>query len=225
MLERPTHRDKVKNCSDNYFGFKVSQNHIIQSGTFPKKGAIEQPIDWKLKQHSFTINIGQGGCWDLIETLFFHFFSLPHFIFSSSKPSGGRYPGFLIEWIFYWIESSQIKNFESIYELNFPGKKLIEYFFELNIPEKMILNNPLNWILLQNEWMNHILNQYLPFLMKSPLFCLFLTLFGTFPIRPVSMIPWLLNWIIFWIESADFFELNDILNWILGKAILNPILN
>ena len=35
---------------------------------------------------------------------------------------------FLIEWIFYWIESSQIKNFESIFELNFPGKKIIEYF-------------------------------------------------------------------------------------------------
>ena len=50
--------------------------------------------------------------------------------------SGVRYPGFLIEWIFYWIESSQIKNFESIFELNFPGKKIIEYFFELNIPEK-----------------------------------------------------------------------------------------
>ena len=26
--------------------------------------------------------------------------------------SGVRYPGFVIEWIFYWIESSQIKNFE-----------------------------------------------------------------------------------------------------------------
>ena len=26
--------------------------------------------------------------------------------------SGVRYPGFLFEWIFYWIESSQIKNFE-----------------------------------------------------------------------------------------------------------------
>ena len=43
---------------------------------------------------------------------------------------------------------------------------------------------------------------------KSP-FCLFWTLFGqflgTFPIQPVSLIPWLLNWIIFWIESAYFF--------------------
>ena len=61
------------------------------------------------------------------------------------------------------------------------------------------------------------LNRYLPFLMKSPLFCLFWTLFGwfldTFPIRPVSMIPWLLNWIIFWIESADFF-FNWIIFWI-----------
>ena len=54
----------------------------------------------------------------------------------SFECSGVRYPGFLIEWIFYWIESSQIKNFKSIFELNFPGKKIIEYFFELNIPEK-----------------------------------------------------------------------------------------
>ena len=88
---------------------------------------------------------------------------------------------------------------------------------ELNIPEKMMLNNPLNWILSWNEWMNHILNRYLPFLMKSPLFCLFWTLFGQFlgnyPIRPELMIPWLLNWIIFWIESADFF-LNWIIFWI-----------
>ena len=65
--------------------------------------------------------------------------------------------------------------------------------------------------------MNHILNRYLPFLMKSPLFCLFWTLFGqfsgTFPIWPVSKSPWLLNWIIFWIESAEFF-LNWIIFWI-----------
>ena len=36
---------------------------------------------------------------------------------------------------------------------------------------------------------------------------------GTFPNRPVSMIPWLLKWIIFWIESAEFF-LNWIIFWI-----------
>ena len=62
--------------------------------------------------------------------------------------------------------------------------------------------------------MNHILNQYLPFFMKILLFCLFWTLFGqflgTFPIQPVLIIPWLLNWIIFWIELPEF-----ILNWII----------
>ena len=42
--------------------------------------------------------------------------------------SGERYPGFLIDWIFYWIESSQIKNFESIFELNNPGKNYIVIF-------------------------------------------------------------------------------------------------
>ena len=66
--------------------------------------------------------------------------------------------------------------------------------------------------------MNQILNQYFPFWMKSHLsFCLFWTLFGkflgTFPIRPVSMIAWALNWIIFWIESAEF-SLNWIIFWI-----------
>ena len=29
----------------------------------------------------------------------------------------------------------------------------------MNIPEKIILINPLNWILSWNEWINHILNQ------------------------------------------------------------------
>ena len=50
--------------------------------------------------------------------------------------------------------------------------------------------------------MNHILNWYLPLLMKSPLFCLFGHFLGTFP---ESIIPWLLNWNIFWIEPAEFF--------------------
>ena len=84
----------------------------------------------------------------------------------------------------------------------------------MNIPEKIILNNPLNWILSWNEWITQFLNRYLPFLMISPLFCLFWTLFsqflGTFPIWPVLIIPWLLNWIMFWIESPQF-----ILNWII----------
>ena len=98
-------------------------------------------------------------------------------------------------------------------------KRFLNIFLNWIFLKKMILNNPLNWILSWNEWMNHILNGYLPFLMKSALFCLIWTLFGhffgTFPIWPVSMIPWLFNWIIFWIESAEFFfELNNILNWI-----------
>ena len=41
-------------------------------------------------------------------TLLYHLFMR----YISGWNSGERYPGFLIEWIFYWIESSQIKNFE-----------------------------------------------------------------------------------------------------------------
>ena len=77
--------------------------------------------------------------------------------------------------------------------------------------------------------MNHILNRYLPFLMKSPLFLSILDTFWTI-FRHFSYstsikesltieLNYLLNWI-----SRIFFELNNILNWILGKAILNRIL-
>ena len=103
-------------------------------------------------------------------------------------------------WIYFWIKLLR--------------KKVIELFFQLNIPEKLKFNNPLNWILSWYEWVNHILNRHLSFLMKSPSFKSILDTFvqflGTLPIQPVSMIPWLLNWIIFWIESAEFF-----LNWII----------
>ena len=115
----------------------------------------------------------------------------------------------------YWIELNQAK----LEYLNwiFWEKILLNKFLNWIFLKKIILNIPLNWILPWNEWMNHILNRYLPFLMKSPLFCLFWTLFGQFlgnyPIRPELMIPWLLNWIIFWIESADFFW-NWIIFWI-----------
>ena len=78
--------------------------------------------------------------------------------------------------------------------------------------------------------MNHILNQYLPFLMKSPLFLsildIFWKIFGHFSYSTSTKesltieLNYLLNWI-----SRIFFELNNILNWILGKAILNRILN
>ena len=97
--------------------------------------------------------------------------------------------------------------------------KCVEYFGEkmllyklLNwiFLKKLIQNNLLNWMLTWNEWMNRILNHYFQFLIKSPLFGLFWTLLGSFLIQPVSMIPWQLIWIIFWIESPEF-----ILNWIL----------
>ena len=41
---------------------------------------------------------------------------------------------------------------------------------------------------------------------------------GTFPIRPVSMIPWLMNWIIFWIESAEFFLIEQYFELNLGQS-------
>ena len=113
-----------------------------------------------------------------------------------------------------WIKPSL--NFWINFLIEFFGEKGYWIIFEVNISKKMILNNHLNWILLWNEWMNYILNWYLPFFMNSPLFNLFWTLFrqflGTFPIGPVSMIPLLLNWIFFWIESAYFF--NWIIVWI-----------
>ena len=55
---------------------------------------------------------------------------------------------------------------------------------------------------------------------------LLLSILDTFLIWLLSMIHWLLTWIIFWIESPDFnlnwitrvdFELNNSLTWILGK--------
>ena len=48
--------------------------------------------------------------------------------------------------------------------------------------------------------------------MKSPFFVYFEYFLGTFPIRPVSMIPWLLNWIIFELNQQNFF--NWIISWI-----------
>ena len=58
--------------------------------------------------------------------------------------SGFRYPGFLIEWIFCWIELSQIEIFKSIFELNFPGKSYWIIFLNCIFLKNLILNNPLN---------------------------------------------------------------------------------
>ena len=66
-----------------------------------------------------------------------------------------RYPCFLIEWIFYWIEYSQFQNVESYFELNFVRKQKIESTFELNVVEKWKLNKCLNWIRWKTEkWIN-----------------------------------------------------------------------
>ena len=83
--------------------------------------------------------------------------------------------------------------------------------------KKLILNYPLKWILLWNEWMNHILNQHLPFPLKSPLFLSFLdtfwAIFGHFSYSTsinnslTIELNYLLNWI-----SRICFELNSI--WI-----------
>ena len=43
--------------------------------------------------------------------------------------SGGRYPDFLIEWIYYWTELKKIKIFESILEVNLLGKKYWIIYF------------------------------------------------------------------------------------------------
>ena len=82
----------------------------------------------------------------------------------------------------YFVELNKAKFKFLNWFLNwiFREKKLLNNFLNWIFLKKMILNNPLNWILPWNEWMNHILNRYLPFLMKSPLFCLFWTLFGQY---------------------------------------------
>ena len=62
------------------------------------------------------------------------------------------------------------------------------------------------------KWMNesYFESIFVIFDEQHPFLSILDTFLGTFPIRPVSMMPWLLNWIIFRIESAEF-----ILNWII----------
>ena len=104
-------------------------------------------------------------------------------------------------WLNFWIEFSGKKDYWIMFWIEYSWKNYIEYSFELNLTLK---------------WMNesYFESIFAIFDEKSPFFCLFWTLFGqfsgTFPIRPVLIIPWLLNWIIFWIESPEF-----ILNWII----------
>ena len=103
-------------------------------------------------------------------------------------------------WVDFLIEFSRKRGYSIIFWIEYFSKNDIEWY--------------LNWILSWNEWMNRIFNRYFHFLIKKTLFFSIWTLFGqflgTFLIRPVSMIPRLLNWTIFWIESLEF-----IFNWIL----------
>ena len=84
--------------------------------------------------------------------------------------------------------------------MNIPEKNYIELSFELNLIVK---------------WMNELNFEsiFAIFLLKALFWSILHTFgqfLGTFPNWPVSMIPGLLNWIIFWIESAEVF-----LNWII----------
>ena len=75
--------------------------------------------------------------------------------FISSQVRGERYPRFLIEWIYCWIESCQFQHFESNFELNF-----FEFNNVLNwiLSKIFLLNILLNWILSQNFLLNFLLN-------------------------------------------------------------------
>ena len=100
--------------------------------------------------------------------------------------------------------------------MNIPEKNYIEYSFELNLTLK---------------WMNEsyfesifaIFDEKPPFL---SILDTFWAIFGHFSYStsindPLTIeLNYLLNWI-----SRTFFRLNNILNWILGTAILNRILN
>ena len=127
---------------------------------------------------------------------------------------GGRYLGFLIEWIFCWIEYSQIQIFGSIFELNFPEKRLLNNLLNWIFGKKLMVNNIFNLILLWSEWMDHLLNRYFQFFyIKPPIFCLFWTLFGhssnSTSINDSLTIE--LNFLLNWITRV-YFELNNI--WI-----------
>ena len=127
-------------------------------------------------------------------------------------------------WIEFWIEFTIQKLFWIIFWIEFCRNIYIESFVELNLDEA-------------NENESYIESIFWTFKWKAPFlvyFGHFLGYFGhfwgTFLIQPVSMIPWLLNWIIYWIESPQLF-LNWIIVWIEfwetnieSNIELNPIL-
>ena len=70
---------------------------------------------------------------------------------------------------------------------------------------KILIHYIICWIESRQKWLiwiiyNHILNKYFQYLIKPPLFCLFILF-----IWPVLIIPWHLNWIIDWIELPAIF--------------------
>ena len=87
--------------------------------------------------------------------------------------------------------------------------KLNEYFVELNKAKFKFLNHCLNWIFREKRLLNNFLNWIF---LKKMIFNNPFNL-GNFHIWSVSPISWLLNWIIFWIKSAEFF-FNWIIFWI-----------
>ena len=109
----------------------------------------------------------------------------------------------------YFVELNQAK----LKFLNwiFREKRFLNNFLNWIFPKKIILKYPFNWIFRAiNEWIIFWIN-ICHFWWKAPFFFVYFGHFlGTFPIRPVLMIPWLWNWIIFWIESTEL-----CLNWII----------
>ena len=99
-------------------------------------------------------------------------------------------------WIEFWIEFTIQKLFWIIFWIEFCRNIYIESFVELNLDEA-------------NENESYIESIFWMFKWKAPFLVYFGHFLGTFLIQPVSMIPWLLNWIIFWIEL--------ILNWIIVR--------
>ena len=132
----------------------------------------------------------------------------------------------------YWIESSQMKKIESIFEMNFLGKKYYWIIFWIEYSWKKLY-----WIIFwiksyreMNEWIIFWIN-ICYFWRKAPFFLsildTFWAIFGHFSystsINDALTIEfnYLLNWI-----STVYFELNNILIWFWFESIsgiLDPL--
>ena len=115
-------------------------------------------------------------------------------------------------WINFWIEFSREKGYWMIFWIEYSRKKCYQIIFWIEFYRKM------------NEWIIFLID-ICHFWWKVP----FLSIFDTFWHFSYSTsindsltveLSYLLNWI-----SKIIFELSNFLNLILGKAILNRILN